>query len=113
MPKTVRTLPWSSVVYEPQRVVLGDRRGPEMGVVEDRPVVARGDQRRRQVGLPDALGEPRATRSPAERRLELVRHPDQLADPIALRQRGEDRLVPAPADDLDLAALDEARRGGR
>ena len=113
MPKTVRTLPWSSVVYGPQSAFLGDRRGPEVGVVEDRPAVAGRDERRRQVRLPDPLGEPGAARPAAEHALELVGHPDELADPVALGQRGEDRLVPAAADDLDLAAVRRGRRGAR
>ena len=108
MPKTVRTLPWSSVVYGPQSASFGDRGRPEVGVVEDRPLVAGRDERRRQVGLPDPLGEPGAARAVAEQSLQLVGHPDELADPVALRQGREDRLVPAAADDLDLAAPDEA-----
>jgi hypothetical protein len=89
----------------PPQVVLGDGRRPEMGVVEDGPVVAGRDEGRRQVGLPDALGEPGAARPAAEGRLDLVGHPAELADTVALGQGGEDRLVPAAADDLDLAAL--------
>ena len=95
------------------QVLLGDRRGAEVGVVEDRPVVAGRDERGRQVRLPDALGQPGAARPPPEQRLELVAHPAQLADPVALRQRGEDRLVVAAAEDLDLVARRRAPRGGR
>ena len=94
------------------QVVLGDRRRPEVGVVEDGPVVAGRDERLRQVRFPDPLGEPRAAWPAPERRLELVGHPDQLADPIAVRQRGEDRLVPAAAEDLDLVALREGGEAG-
>ena len=61
----------------------------------------------RQIRLPDPLGEPRAARPSAEQPLQLVGHPDELADPVALGQGGEDRLIPAAADDLDLAAPDE------
>ncbi len=98
-------------VRAPQ-VVLGDGRGPEVGVVEDGPVVAGRDERGRKVRLPDALREPRATRAATERRLELVGHPDQLPDPVALGQGGEDRFVPAAADDLDLAPLGQHRQAG-
>ena len=52
-------------VRAPERL-LGDRGGPEVGVVEDRPLVAGRDERRRQVGLPDPLGEPGAARAAAE-----------------------------------------------
>ena len=96
-------------VRAPERL-LRDRGGAEVSVVQDRPLVAGRDERRRQVGLPDPLGEPGTARPAAEHALELVRHPDELADPVALRQRGEDRLVPAAADDLDLAAIDEGRQ---
>jgi hypothetical protein len=98
-------------VRAPQ-IVLGDRRRPEVGVVEDGPVVAGRDEGRRQVRLPDAFGEPGAARPAAERGLELVGHPHELADPIAFREGREDRLVPAAADDLDLAALGEQREAG-
>ena len=53
-------------------VLLGDRRRAEMGVVEDRPGVAAGDERRREVRLPDAFREPRAAWTPTEERLEFV-----------------------------------------
>jgi hypothetical protein len=94
-------------VRAPERL-LGDRRCPEVGVIEDRPVVAGGRERRRQVRLPDAFRQPRPARPPAEQRLELVGHPDELADPVTLRQGREDGLVPAAPDDLDLAPLHEA-----
>ncbi len=86
---------------------LGDRGRTEVGVVEDRPFVAGGDEGRRDVGLPDALGQPGAAWSRPECRHELVGHPDQLADAVALRQRSEDGLVPTPAEDLDLPLRDE------
>jgi hypothetical protein len=88
-------------VRAPERL-LGDRRRPEVGVVEDRPAVAAVDERRRQVRLPDSLRKPRAAGPDAELMLQLVGHPDELGDPITLGQGGEDRLVPAAADDLHL-----------
>ena len=99
-------------VRAPERL-LGDGRRPEVGVVEDRPVVAGGDERRRQVRLPDALGEPRSARPRAEQRLELVGHPDELADPVALGQGGENRLVPAAARRSRPGRERRVRRGGR
>src|SRR6185369_16668877 len=59
-----------------------------------------------------ALGEPGAARPAAEGRLDLVGHPAELADAVALGQGGENGLVPATADDLDLAALGEGRETG-
>ena len=49
------------------QVLLGDRGRAEVLVVEDRPAVAGRGERRRQVGLPDALGEPGAASAAAER----------------------------------------------
>ena len=72
MPKTRQELALVLGRVRAPEVLLGDRRGAEVGVVEDRPVVAGGGQRGRQVRLPDALGEPGAARPAAERRLELV-----------------------------------------
>ena len=80
MPKTRQELALVLGRVRAPQVLLRDRRGPEVGVVEDRPVVAGRDQRGRQVRLPDALGEPGPARPPPERRLELVGHPAQLAD---------------------------------
>ena len=91
----------------PPQVLLADRGRAEVRVVEDRPVVTAGDERGRQVRLPDPLGQPGALGSAAEEGLELVAHPGQLADPVALGQGGEDRLVVASAQDLDLLARDE------
>ena len=98
-------------VRTPQ-VLLGDRGGTEVGVVEDRPVVAGRDQRCREVRFPDTFGQPGTDRAHAEQRLELLAHPPRLTDPITLRERGEDRFVVATADDLDLAARHERREAG-
>jgi len=46
----------------PPEILFRDRRRAEMRVVEDRPVVARGDERARQVGFPDPLSAPRPAR---------------------------------------------------
>ena len=89
------------------QVRLGDRGRPEVLVVEDRPAVARADQRRRQVRLPDALGQPRPERTPAGDPLDHLGHPRELVDPVLLGQRGEHGLVQAAAEDLDLAAVDQ------
>jgi hypothetical protein len=88
----------------PPEVLLGDRRGTEVGVVEDRPFVAGRSQGRREVGLPDSFGKPRPTRPPAELALELVAHPPQLTDTVPLRKRGQHRLEVAATEDLDLLA---------
>ena len=50
---------------------LGNSRGAEMRVVEDRPLVARPGQRCRQVGLPHPLGEPRTARPRPRQSLDL------------------------------------------
>ena len=94
-------------------VLLGDRRGPEVGVVEDRPAVAGRHERRRHVRLPDALGQPRSLRSTTEGALQLVGHAPQLADPVALGQGGEDRLVVAAPEDLHLAPVGERAQPGQ
>ena len=93
-------------VWAPE-VLLGDGGRPEMRVIEDRPGIARGDQGGRQVGLPDALGEPRPVGPPPEDRLDLVGHPARLAEAVALGERGQDGLVQTATEDLDLAALDQ------
>ena len=93
-------------VRSPQ-VLLADRGSPEVRVVKDRPVVTGGDERGRQVRLPDPLGQPGAPGSAAEEGGRFVAHPAELADPVALRQRGEDGFVVAAAEDLDLLARDE------
>ena len=107
VPNTPRSRPWSSVVYGPHRSVFRDGRRAEVRVVEDGPAIAAGDEGRRQVRLPDALGEPGAGRPSAEEALEFVAHASKLPDPVALGQRGEDRFVVAAAQDLDLLAGDE------
>ena len=96
----------------PPQALLGDRRGAEVCVVEDRPLIAGRDQRGRQVRLPDAFGEPCSGRTSPERRLELASHPAQLADAIAFGERRKDRLVVAPAEDLHLSAIDEPPKLG-
>ena len=91
-------------------VLLADGCRPEVGVVEDRPVVAAGDQRGRQVRLPDPFGEPRPARPAAEQALQLRAHPLQLPDPVALRERRQDRLEVATAEHLDLVAGGQRRQ---
>jgi hypothetical protein len=90
-------------IRAPERL-LGDGGRTKVSVVEDRPAVTRGHERRRQVRLPDAFREPGTARPPAEECFKLIAHAHELAHPIALRQRGEDRFVPAATDDLDLTA---------
>src|SRR6266498_1930262 len=63
--------------------VLRHRCRPEVGVVENRPAVARPGNGHGQVGLPDTLREPGPGWADADQPLDLVRHPPQLADPIA------------------------------
>ena len=89
------------------QVRLGDRGGPEMRVVENRPAVAGGDERRREVRLPDALRQPRAARTASGDLGHLGCHPRQLPDPIALGQRRQHWLVIAAAQQLDLVAPHE------
>ena len=96
-------------VGTPERL-LGDRGGAEVGVVEDRPAVAGGDRATSAGPAPRPARRARRRAAGAEPTLELVGHPDELADPVALRQGGEDGLVPAAADELDLAAGNEAGR---
>ncbi len=84
--------------------LLGDRGGPEVLVVEDRPAVSGPGQRGRQVWLPHALGQPCPARPAAGQRLQAVRHPGQLVEAVALGQGGQDRLVQAAAEELDLPA---------
>ena len=86
---------------------VGDGRRPEMGVIDDRPRIARIDERGRQRRLPDALRQPCARGTAACHPLQFVGHANQLGTPVAIRQRREDRLVPAAADELDLAPRDE------
>ena len=88
-------------------LLLRDRRGPEVVVVQDRPAVAALDQGGRQVRLPDALGQPGAAWPAAGDPLDLVRHLVQLPDAVALRERGQDGLVVAAPEELHLAARDD------
>ena len=89
------------------KVLLGDRRRAEVLVVEDRPAVARGLERRRQVRLPDPLGQPGAERPAAGDTLDHRGHAGELVEPVVRGQRREDRLVQAAAQELDLVAVDE------
>ena len=98
-------------VRTPHRV-LGDRRGAEVGVVDDRALVAGTDERRGEIRLPDALGQPGGRRPAAEEPLDLVGHAGQLAEPVALGEGGEDRLEVAAAEDLHLAARDQGAEAG-
>ena len=99
-------------VRTPQ-ILLGDGGGTEVGVVEDRPVVAGRDQRCREVWFPDTFGQPGPDRPLPEQSLEFLAPSAALADPITLRERGEDRFVVATADDLDLVARRRAPTAGR
>jgi len=90
--------------------LLGDRGGPEVVVVDDRPAVAGGRQGGRQVRLPDPLGQPGTARPTPADPLDLGGHPLELADPVALGQRGEDRLVVAAAEELHLAPRHEGAK---
>ena len=92
----------------PPVAIFGDRRRSEVVVVDDRPAVAGGDERRRHVRLPDPLGEPGTARPAAGDALHRVGHLLELADPVALGERREHRLVVAAAEQLHLAAVDEA-----
>ena len=77
-------------VRAPQ-VLLRDRRRAEVGVVEDRPVVAGGDQRGRQVRFPDALGQPGPGRPPSEQTLD----PSACGRAATIRSRPGARRGPA------------------
>ncbi len=84
-----------------------DRGRPEVGIVEDRPAVARPGQGAWQVGLPDPLRQPCPTGPDSGDPLELIGHPLELANPVPFGQRGEDRLVVTAAEQLDPARADQ------
>src|SRR5256885_8031801 len=79
----------------------------EVVLVEDSVRDAGLGKDRRQVRLPDALGEPRAERAPAEDRRDAISERADLADRIATRHPNQDGLVVAAREQLDLAALHE------
>ena len=89
---------------------FGDGRRPEVRIVQDRPLVARRDQRGGHVRLPDPLGQPGAARTAAEEAFELARHPVKLTQAIGLGQGSQDRLVVAAPHDLHLSTLHQSGR---
>ena len=81
----------------------------EMVVVENGVRDAGLREERRQMRLPDALGEPRAERTLAEDGVHAIAERADLPDAVASRDADEDGLVVAPREELDLPAADEVR----
>ena len=92
-------------------LLVGDRRGAQVGVVHDGPFAAGVGQVRGELRFPDAFGEPCSTRPPARELLQLVGHSAELADPVPGRDRGKDRLVVATAEKLHLVTGHEFQQG--
>jgi hypothetical protein len=60
----------------------------------------------RQVGFPDALGEPEAVDLDAEPALQSLAVTDDLLDPVLGSKRHEDRLVVTRREEFDPAGVD-------
>ena len=89
-------------------LLLRDRRGAEMRVVEDRP--ARTRRRPATSADPAPRRVPQAKRRCGARpktSSTAAAHPAELADPVTFGKRGEHRLVVGTAEDLDLVAFDQ------
>src|ERR1700689_1753265 len=68
---------------------------------------ARGSQRRRDLRLPDALGEPEAARPLHKMFFDVIRQPDDLFVTIMRGYRNQHRLVKSASYHFDLAAFNE------
>ena len=79
----------------------------EMIVVDERVVDAGGSERRRDLGLPDALGEPRAARTNAKMLFDVSGKAGNLFASVFVGDRDQDGFVEAAADDFDLAGTHE------
>src|SRR2546427_13023666 len=84
-----------------------ETRGEEVHVVYEGVGNVRGGKRGGKLGLPDALGEPRAGRNPAEVFLQIGGQARNLLELIFGRDGDKDRLIEAAANELDLSALDQ------
>jgi hypothetical protein len=78
-----------------------------MLVVEDGVRDTRLGQERRQMRLPDALGQPRPERALSEDRVDPIGKRPNLADPVAPWHSDQNGLVVPAGEKLDLASADE------
>jgi len=76
-------------------------------VVEHCVCDSRFSEKRRQMRLPDALGEPRPERALSEDRVYSIGKRTNLSHPVAPRHADQDGLVIAPGEKLDLTPSDE------
>src|SRR5437879_6652487 len=81
----------------------------EVLVVEHCVCDSRLSEKRRQMRLPDALGEPRPERALSEDRVYSIGKRTNLSHPVAPRDSHQDRLVITPGEKLDLSPSDEVR----
>ena len=95
-----------------EEVRLGQAGALEVEVVEDGVLDPRLGQGRGQVLLPDPLGDPDAPRGLAEGLAEVGGVVADLPDPVAPRDHRQDRLVEAPAEDLDPPGLGQRPDAG-
>ena len=98
------------------QATVRDTGGEEMAVVEEGEAHAGGGDDPRQVGIPDALGEPDALRLLTEVAPAEALHEVDLAARVVVREHREQRFVEAAAEHLHLAAFGErvqiAQEGG-
>ncbi len=87
--------------------ILRHASGAEVGVVEERVADAGLREDPRQIGIPDALGQPHALRPCPEVPLAEHGHHLELTDRVMIGEHREDGLVEAAAQDLDLSPLDQ------
>jgi hypothetical protein len=83
-------------------------RGEEMHVVHERVGNVRGSKNSGKLGLPDALGEPRARRNTAEVFFDIGGQTRDLFALIFGGDGNQDRFVKTAANEFDLTALDES-----
>src|SRR5207247_10728133 len=84
-----------------------ETRLEEVLVVEHCVCDSRLSEKRRQMRLPDALGEPRPERALSEDRVYSIGKRTNLSHPVAPRDSHQDWLVIAPGEKLDLTPSDE------
>ena len=88
--------------------VLGQAAGGGEGLVGQEGVVEAGPaQRARELGVPGSPGEPGPPGHHADPTLELPRSELDLRQGVPVGQRAEEGLCPAPAQQLELAAVGE------
>src|SRR5207253_9979052 len=103
---------WKALIlgYEGRGDVLRPQtRREEVLVVEHCGCDSRFSEKRRQMRLPDALGEPRPERALSEDRVYSIGKRTNLSHPVAPRDSHQDRLVITPGEKLDLSPSDEVR----